>query len=93
MRKSGDTTILNLSELATGREISATDLLQRVPGMSTSQGRYSFRGVPIAKVLLDGIDLDDGNQVDLTNSVDYNKVSSIKLVENYNPHGVLDLDF
>lgn len=82
-KKSGDTTIINTRHLATGTELSSTDIIKNIPGISIENERYKFQGKNIDRVFLDGLDIDDGGHISLTNSIDFSQIKDVRIIENY----------
>ena len=82
-KKRGDTTIINTQYLATGTELSSTDIIKKIPGITIENEKYKFQGENIERVLLDGLDIDDGGHISLTNSIDYSQIKDVRIIENY----------
>lgn len=83
MRKSGDTTIFNLKILETGSEQSVTDIAMKIPGLSVNGNQYLFQNKPIKKVLINGKDISDNQQVEFTDAIHYKAVEDLRIIENY----------
>jgi len=83
MKKSGDTTIFNLKVLETGSEQSVTDIAMKIPGLSVNGNQYLFQNKPIERVLIDGKDIADGQQIEFTDAIQYKTVEDIRIIENY----------
>jgi len=91
-KKRGDTTYVNTKYLETGNELSATDIIRNIPGISSKHGKYIFQGKNIDRILLEGIDIDDGGQISFTNSIDYSLIKDVKIIENYVQNEYDDID-
>lgn len=83
MRKSGDTTIFNLKVLETGSEQSVTDIALKIPGLSVNGNQYLFQNKPIKKVLINGKDISDDQQIEFTDAIHYKSVEDLRIIENY----------
>jgi hypothetical protein len=83
MKKSGDTTIFNLKVLETGSEQSVTDIAMKIPGLSVNGNQYFFQNKPIEKLLIDGKDISDGQQIEFTDAIQYKTVEDLRIIENY----------
>jgi len=82
--RKGDTTNYNVQSFAKGNEQTIANLLQRLPGLQVSDnGRLSFNGKEISRVLIEGDDLFENNYETLINNTGTSGLSKISVIENY----------
>lgn len=91
-RKSGDTTLFNLKVISKGNELSATEIITRIPGIYISGSKISYLGKVMSKILIDGLDISDNNHLSLTDNISYSSLENISVVNNYNDTGVEVVD-
>lgn len=88
-----DTVVFNPDSFKDGTERVVEDLIKNLPGMEIDRdGRISFKGNPVERLLLDGDDLFDDNYTIGTKNIDVDMVDKLETIENYvkNPllHGI-----
>ena len=82
--KHGDTTIYSVGMFAKGNENNFGDLLMKFPGVSVDEnGRISFNGKSVTRILLEGDDLMGSNYSTFTNNTGINGMEKISFIENY----------
>lgn len=80
----GDTTTYKVQAFEKGNEQNIGDLLKRLPGLQIDQnGRASFNGKPISRILIEGDDLFNSNYETLINNTGTSGLDQIDLIENY----------
>ncbi len=88
LRKSGDTTIFNIQLLATGREQSVTDIIERVPGFFIDNGYIYYQSKKVEDVLVEGRQIATGKDAEFTDGILYESIQDLRLIENYFPGSV-----
>ncbi len=83
LRKSGDTTIFNTKMFETGNEQSVTDIIEKIPGFTVDGDKIRYQDKVLENILIEGMDISDEKHVQFTNSVHYESVKDIRLIENY----------
>lgn len=91
-RKSGDSTIFNLKAFETGTEQSVTDILGKIPGFEINGTDIFYNGKSLEAILVEGRDISDQKQTELTDAVLYKAVKDIRLIQNYNKDQGIVLD-
>ncbi len=92
MRKSGDTTTFHLRAIELGNEVSAFDIVQRLPGVDIDDRQLKYHGKAIAQILLEDVDLTGSDQVRLLEQIRYDHIDRIQIIENQNLNKVLEVD-
>lgn len=86
----GDTTSFAASQYADGTEVVVEDLLKKIPGIRVSNdGKISFKGKEISKVMFEGTDLYKSNYRVVTKNLTNKIIDSVQAVENFNPNELL----
>lgn len=83
LKKSGDTTIFNTKMFETGNEQSVTDIIEKIPGFTVDGDKIRYQDKVLENILIEGMDISDKKHVQFTNSVHYESVKDIRLIENY----------
>lgn len=92
LKKSGDTTTFNLEIIETGVEVSTFDIVQKFPGVDISGNEIFYHGRPLKEILLGDIDISDKEQVQLLESIKYDLINQIQIIENQNLEKALEVD-
>ena len=82
-RIQGDTTIVDVQQLATGYEESLTELLERIPGLTVSGDRLSYRGKVLEDVTVEGRSVSGGRHTTVTDLLRPETVADVRLIERY----------
>ncbi|MBC7651921.1 MAG: hypothetical protein H7101_09235 [Deinococcales bacterium] len=89
--KNGDTTKYRVSAFEKGNENSLSDLLKKLPGISVDEnGKASFNGKPISRVLLENDDLLGSDYSAITNNSGISGIERIDVIENYKDNSRLE---
>lgn len=81
---SGDTTTFRVGAFKKGNESNVSDLLNVIPGFTVTNGRISYNGRPVTKVLVEDDDLFGNDYNTLTQNLGPRGIEKIQLIENYN---------
>ena len=92
MRKSGDTTTFHLRAIELGNEVTAYDIVQRLPGVDIDDRQLKYHGKAIAQILLDEVDLSGSDQVRLLEQIRYDQIDKIQIIESQNLDKLLEVD-
>lgn len=92
LKKSGDTTTFLLDAIETGSEISTLDIVQRLPGIEIAGNTISYHGKSLDEIHISDIDISDKNQVQLLQSIRYDLINQIQILENQNVDNALAID-
>lgn len=92
LRKSGDTTIFNTKMFETGNEQSVTDIFEKIPGFSVDGEKIRYQNKVLENILIEGMDISDQKHVDFTNSIHYESLKDIRIIENYSRNFQPDKD-
>lgn len=92
LKKSGDTTTFNLEAIETGLEISTFDIVRRFPGIEISGNKISYHGKQLDDILLGNIDVVDEDHVPLLESIRYDLIDNIQILENQNVENAVEID-
>ncbi len=85
VRNFGDTTKYNLPSFINGSEIKLEDILKKLPGIVVDiNGKLSFNGKQIDKVLIQGQDFFSKDYTLITKTLSAELISSIEAIENFN---------
>ncbi len=86
----GDTTSFAASKYSDGSETVLEDLLKKIPGIKVSEdGKISFRGKQISKVLFEGNDLYKDKYRVVTKNLTNKIIDSVQAIENFNSNSLL----
>jgi hypothetical protein len=86
----GDTTSFAVKKYADGSERVLEDILSRIPGIKIAEnGKISFKGQEISRVMIEGTDLYKTNYRIATKNVAGSIVDSVEAIENHNPNPLL----
>ncbi len=79
-----DTISYNIKSIADGTERKVEDLIKKLPGLNVDvDGKVSFKGKPIDKVLIDGNEFFNDKHQMATQNIDAKMVDAIDLLTNY----------
>ncbi len=79
-----DTVTYNVNKFTNGSEEVVEDVLKELPGISVSEnGKITYHGKPIDKVLVEGDNLLGKNYIVLTKNLSANTIKKIQAIENY----------
>ncbi len=81
---SGDTTTFKVDAFKKGNESNVSDLLNALPGFSVNNGRISYNGRAVTKVLIEEDDLFGSDYNTITQNLSPRGIEKIQLIENYN---------
>lgn len=81
---SGDTTSFRVDAFKKGNELNVSDLLNVIPGFSVNNGRISYNGRSVTKVLVEDDDLFGNDYNTITQNLSPRGIEKIQLIENYN---------
>ncbi len=85
-----DTTSYNVKAFADGTERNIEDLIKKLPGMKVeSNGKISFRGKAVQKVMIDGEDIFSKNYQLITRNLTINAINKIEAINNYQENPLL----
>lgn len=80
----GDTTTFKVKAFEKGNENNLGDLLKKLPGLAVDEnGKLSFNGKSISRILLENDDLFGSNYATLTNNSGISGIEEIDVIENY----------
>lgn len=79
----GDTTVVAVQQLASGREQSVTELLERIPGIELSGDQFTYRGRQLEDVTVEGRSVTGGRHRSVTDVLRPETVADVQLIENY----------
>ena len=84
MRVKGDSISYNIKSVVDGTERKVEDVIKKLPGMNVdSDGKVSFKGQQIDKVLIDGNEFFNNKHQMATQNIDAKMVDAIDLLTNY----------
>lgn len=90
IREQGDTISYNVNSFAQSQDRSIGDVLKRMPGISvTNNGKIQYQGEDINKFYIEGSDMLGGKYGLATNSISYEDVGTVEVMENHQPMQVL----
>lgn len=82
--KKGDTTTYKVSSFEQGNENNIADFLAKLPGIQVNEnGKVSFNGKLITRVLIENDDLFGNNYESLINNATINGIDKIDVIENF----------
>lgn len=85
VRNIGDTTKYNLPSFINGSEIRLEDILKKLPGIVVdNNGKLSFNGKQIDKVLIEGQNFFSKDYTLITKTLSAELIGSIEAIENFN---------
>jgi hypothetical protein len=85
-----DTVFYNPSKFRDGTEKVVEDILKKLPGITISEdGKISYKGKEIKKMLLDGDDLFDQNYVMGSKNINANMIEEIQGIDDYHDNDML----
>ncbi len=91
IRSSGDTLSYNVDSFATQSDRSIGDVLRRMPGIEVSEtGQIKYNGEAINKFYIEGADMMDSRYGVATNSILYEDVAGVDIMENHQPIKALE---
>ena len=80
----GDTISYYVASFQSKNDISIGQVLKRLPGITVSDaGQISYKGQPIKKFYIEGLDLMKGRYGIATNNIDPNSISTIEVLESH----------
>lgn len=80
----GDTINYRVSAFQQQNDLSIGQVLKRLPGITVSDiGQISYKGIPIKKFYIEGLDLMKGKYGIATNNIDPNSISTVQVLENH----------
>ena len=80
----GDTINYNVASYISSNDQSIGEILKKLPGVSVSElGQISYKGMPIKKFYIEGLDLLKGRYGIATNNIDPRQISTIQILENH----------
>lgn len=91
VEKRGDTINYSVSAFTNGNDRVIADVLQKMPGITVeADGRILYKGEPIQKFYIEGLDLLEGKYNLASNNLPAKAVSRVQILENHQPVKVLD---
>jgi hypothetical protein len=85
-----DTTVFNANSYKTPEIIKVEDLLRNMQGFTVdANGRLSFNGKPVERVLIDGDDLADQGYQLITRNLDASLIEKVEVVDNFNTNRLM----
>jgi len=85
-----DTTEFRVASFTDSTEFSVEDVLKKLPGMQIDDnGRITFRGKPVERVLIDGDDMFSDNYVIGTRNIRADMISSVQAIDRYQDNPLL----
>lgn len=76
----GDTINYRVSAFQQQNDLSIGQVLKRLPGITVSDiGQISYKGIPIKKFYIEGLDLMKGKYGIATNNIDPNSISTVQV--------------
>lgn len=86
----GDTISYHVAAFQSKNDISISQVLKRLPGITVSDvGQISYKGQPIKNFYIEGLDLMKDRYGIATNNIDPNSISTIEVLENHQDIKVL----
>lgn len=80
----GDTISYYVAAFQSRNDVTIGQILRRLPGISVSDaGQISYKGQPIKKFYIEGLDLMKGRYGIATNNIDPNSISTIEVLESH----------
>ena len=80
----GDTISYNVAQFQSKNDISISQVLKRLPGITVSDaGQISYKGQPIKNFYIEGLDLMKGRYGIATNNIAPNSISTIEVLESH----------
>ena len=87
---SGDTVVYSVAAFSTQADRSVEDVIRKLPGITVdAAGVISYKGEPINKFYIEGMDLLNGRYVLATKNINPDDVQSVSVYENHQPQRVL----
>lgn len=87
----GDTTIYNVSSFSNKQDRLIGDIIAKLPGIEMDgNGQIKYNGKAISNYYIDGLDLLEGKYNIANQSIPYDLVDQIQLIDNHQPIKVLD---
>lgn len=87
---SGDTVVYNVAAFSTQADRSVEDVIRKLPGITVdAAGIISYKGEPINKFYIEGMDLLNGRYGLATKNISPDDVLSVSVYENHQPQRVL----
>jgi hypothetical protein len=84
IRVKGDTTFFKVDSFKTGLERNLNELLKKIPGFDVKgNGKITYNGKMISKVLLDNDDLSGKNYETLTQNFSVRSLDELQVIDNY----------
>jgi hypothetical protein len=81
---SGDTTTFQVSAFKKGDESNVGELLNNIPGFNVNNGRISYNGKAVTRVLIEDDDLFGTNYNTITQNLSVKGIEKVQVIENYN---------
>lgn len=87
---SGDTVVYSVAAFSTQADRSVEDVIRKLPGITVdAAGVISYKGEPINKFYIEGMDLLNGRYGLATKNINPDDVQSVSVYENHQPQRVL----
>lgn len=87
---SGDTVVYNMASFSTQADRNIEDVIRKLPGITVdASGIISYKGEPINKFYIEGMDLLNGRYGLATKNISPEDVQSVSVYENHQPQRVL----
>lgn len=91
IRVLGDTLSYNVASFAESTDYSIGDVLRKMPGIEVaSSGQINYNGTPINKFYIEGADMMENQYGVATNSISFNDVAAVEVMENHQPIRALE---
>lgn len=90
VKRKGDTLSFDMHSYTEQSDQNIEDVLKRLPGISVGDnGRISYRGFPISKFYIEGLDLLEGRYKIATRNLNMDAVRDIEIIEHHQSKKVL----
>ncbi len=90
IKQKGDTIIYNAQAYNGEENKVVSDLLARMPGFTIDEnGRIFFQGEPIKKVMVEGLDMTNGDYTKITERLDAHAIKRVELYQKYQEKKIL----
>ena len=91
IRLRGDTISFDVKSFATEKDRTISDVLKKMPGITVkSSGQILYKGEPITKYYIEGLDLLGGRYSLANENLSHDQVSKVEILENHQPIKALD---
>ena len=91
IRIRGDTISFNVKSFASEKDRTLSDVLKKMPGITVKDnGQILYKGEPITKYYIEGLDLLEGRYGLANENLPYDRVSKVEVLENHQPIKALD---